>query len=128
MDKKDKRTELEARDEEEYKVEGIQDSAIYAKESEEGHLPKLYYLVSWKGYPEKKNTWEPVLAVQHLRKPLSVFHKDNPNKPMATSPPIDTSSPMTQLTVHPMTRLRCNQAKRKQGRSPANGTNKKAKK
>ena len=34
---------------EEYKVEAICDSAIYAKESEAGHLPGLYYLVSWKG-------------------------------------------------------------------------------
>ena len=42
-------------DNEEYKVEKIQDSAVYAKESE-GHLPGLYYLISWKGYPEEENT------------------------------------------------------------------------
>ena len=28
-----------------YKVEGIQDSAIYIRESVEGHLSELYYLV-----------------------------------------------------------------------------------
>ena len=50
----------------EYKVEAIRDSAVYARESE-GHLSGLYYLVSWKGYPEEKNTWEPASAVQHLR-------------------------------------------------------------
>ena len=36
--------EFEAGDDEEYKVERIRDSAVYAKESE-SHLPRLYYLV-----------------------------------------------------------------------------------
>ena len=40
----------------EYKVEAICDSAVYAKESESGHLLGLYYLISWKGYPEEENT------------------------------------------------------------------------
>ena len=31
---------------EEYKVEAIRDSAVYARESKSGHLPGLYYLVS----------------------------------------------------------------------------------
>ena len=43
-------------DNKEYKVEGIRNSAVYTKESETGHLPGLYYLVSWKGYPEDENT------------------------------------------------------------------------
>ena len=38
----------------EYKVEAIQDSVIYAKEADR-HLPRLYYLVIWKGYPEEEN-------------------------------------------------------------------------
>ena len=29
----------------EYEVEAIRDSAVYARESESGHLPGLYYLV-----------------------------------------------------------------------------------
>ena len=33
---------FDASDNEEYKVEVIWDSAIYAKESESGHLPGLY--------------------------------------------------------------------------------------
>ena len=37
--------EFEAGDDEEYKVEEIRDSAVYAMESEAGHLLRLYYLV-----------------------------------------------------------------------------------
>ena len=92
-------TEFEAGgDEEEYEVEGIRDSTVYAKESAAGHLPGLYYLISWKGYPEE-NTWEPVSAVQHLRKLISTFHKDNPDKPTATSLPVDTAPPMARPTI-----------------------------
>ena len=47
----------------EYKLEAIQDSTIYVMESESVLLPGLYYLVAWKDYPEKKNTWEPVSAL-----------------------------------------------------------------
>ena len=48
-------TELDAGDSNsgEYEVEVIQDSAIYAKESESSHLPGLYYLILWKRYPEE---------------------------------------------------------------------------
>ena len=40
--------ELDAGDEdsEEYEVEAIRDSAVYANESESGHLLGLYYLVA----------------------------------------------------------------------------------
>ena len=40
----------------EYEVEAIQNSAVYTKESKLGHLLGLYYLVSWKRYPEEENT------------------------------------------------------------------------
>ena len=40
----------------EYKVEAIQDSTVYVRKSKSGHLPGLYYLVSWRGYLEEKNT------------------------------------------------------------------------
>lgn len=39
-----------------YEVVAIYGSAVYAKESEGGHLPGFYYLVSWKGYPKENNT------------------------------------------------------------------------
>ena len=91
--------ELDAGDDSgEYEVEAIRDSAVYARESESGHLPGLYYLVSWKGYPEEENTWEPALAVQHLKKLISSFHKDHLDKPTATSPAIDTAPSMARPT------------------------------
>ena len=82
----------------EYKVEVIWDSAVYARESKSGHLPGFYYLVSWKRYPEEENTWEPASAVQHLRKLISLFHKDYSDKLTATSLAIDTAPPMARPT------------------------------
>ena len=46
-----------------YEVKAIWDSAVYAKESELGHLQGLYYLVSWKRYLEEENTWELASAI-----------------------------------------------------------------
>ena len=94
--------ELDAGDDSgEYKVEVIRDSAVYAKESESGHLPGFYYLVSWKRYSEEENTWEPASAVQHLRKLISSFHKDHPDKPRATSLAIDTALLMARPITRP---------------------------
>ena len=39
----------------EYEVEAIRDSEVYVRESKSGHLPGLYYLVSWKRYPKEEN-------------------------------------------------------------------------
>ena len=104
--------ELDAGDDSgEYEVEAIRDSAVYARESESGHLPGLYYLVSWKGYPEEENTWEPASAVQHLRKLISSFYKYHFDKPIATSPTIDNAPPMARPKVRPTKPL-----KRKQRR------------
>ena len=58
--------EFEADHDKEYEVNGIWDSALYAKESATGQLPWLYYLVLWKRYSEEENTWEPALVIQHL--------------------------------------------------------------
>ena len=52
----DMQLKFEADNEKEYKIDGIWDSVVYAKESTTGQLPKLYYLVLWKGYLEEKNT------------------------------------------------------------------------
>ena len=42
----DMQLEFETGDNKEYKVDGIQDSAVYAKESITSQLPELYYLFS----------------------------------------------------------------------------------
>ena len=47
--------EFEPSDNKKYKIEAIQDSAVYAKEAD-GHLSGLYYLVAWKDYSDEKNT------------------------------------------------------------------------
>ena len=118
----DENVELDAGDENgECKVEAIRDSKVYTRELESGHLPGLYYLVSWKGYLEEENTWEPASAVQHIRKLIRSFHKDHSDKPIATSPAIDIASPMARPIVKPADPL-----KQRQGR-PANSINKRAK-
>ena len=83
----------------EYEVEAIRDSTVYFRESDSGHLPGLYYLVSWKSHAEEENTWEPASAIQHLRRLVSTFHKKHPEKPTATSPPVDSSPPMAKPIV-----------------------------
>ena len=120
-------TELDAgNDSDEYKVEAICDSIVYARESESGHLPGLYYLVFWKGYPEEENTWEPYSAVQHLRKLISSFYKDHPDKPTTTSETIDTTPPMARPTIKPAAKSTA--PKQKRGWLPGKSTNKRAKK
>ena len=57
--------EFEAGNKKEYEADGIWDNTVYAKESA-GQLSGLYYLVSWKSYPEEENTWEFASAIQHL--------------------------------------------------------------
>ena len=124
MNKKITELDFEAGDSKEYEVETICDSAVYAMKSESGHLPRLHYLVTWKGYSEKENIWEPVSMVQHLRKLISSFHKDHPEKPTVTSLPVDSALPIARPTDKPT--AKCT-TKRKRGQS-ANSANKQAKK
>ena len=108
---------------EKYKVEAIWDSAVYANKSELGHLSGVYYLIAWKGYSKEKNIWEPLSAVQYLKKLINFFHKDLLEKPIATFPPIDSAPlmarPTIKLTAKTIT-------KQKRGRS-ANSASKRAK-
>lgn len=39
-----------------YKVKVICDSKVYTKKSDNGYLPNLNYLDSWKRYSEEENT------------------------------------------------------------------------
>ena len=88
--------EFDAGNNKEY--EAIIDSAIYTKKAER-HLPGLYYLASWKGYSEEETTWKPSTAVMRLRKIISTFDKDQPEKSMATSPSLNSVPPMAKLSV-----------------------------
>ena len=47
--------EFKTRDNKEYKIEAIIDSAIYGKKTK-NQMPSLYYLILWKGYSEEKST------------------------------------------------------------------------
>lgn len=80
----------------EYKLKVIQDSAVYARELETGHLINLYYVISWKSYLEEENTWKLYSVVQYLKKLISSFYKDYFDKPTATSEVINTSPPMAK--------------------------------
>ena len=122
--------ELEAGDNKEYEVDGIWDSAVYARESVR-QLLKLYYLVSWKSYPEEENTWKPASAIQHLWKLVTAYHKDNLKKPTAISAPVDTAPPiarpsaLSRPTAKPTTNI---PIKQKQGQPAGSTTTKQAKK
>ena len=103
MNKKVRKMEFDAGGNEsgDYEVEAIRDNAVYARESESGHVLGLYYLVSWKGYSDEENIWEPASAVQHLRRLINSFYKDHPDKPIATFLAIDTAPPMARPIVNP---------------------------
>ena len=107
-------------------METIWESKNYARESESDHLSGLHYLVSWKKYREEENTWEPTSAVQHLRKLISSFYKNHPDKPTATFSAINTTSLIAKLIVRPMVKP-IEPSKQKRG-WPANSTNNRAKK
>ncbi len=112
--------EFKAGDDKEYEVEAIIDSAVYGQQANNSQMPGLYYLVLWKDYPEEENTWKPSLAVINLRKLISTFHKEYPEKLTATSPPLDSTPPMARPTIP-------KKPKRKRGR-PSKGANKRGRK
>ena len=99
----DKKTsQLEFKDNgkgEEYEFEAIWNSAVYAKDLESSQLSGIYYLISWKGFLEKENTWEPASVIQHFRTLVSVFYKQNSDKPTAISTPVNTAPPMARPKV-----------------------------
>ena len=107
--------EFEAGNNKEYGVEAIIDNAMYGQQAND-QIPGFYYLVLWKGYPEEENTWEPLSAVIHLRKLISTFYKEYLEKPIATSPPLDSAPPMARPMIP-------KEPKQKHGR-PSKGANK----
>ncbi len=111
--------EFEVGDNKEYEIEVIIDSAIYGQQAN-NQIPSLYYLVSWKSYLEEENTWEPSSIVIHLWKLISTFHKEHPEKPTATSLPLDSALRMARPTIP-------KKPKRKHGH-PNKGANKRGQK
>lgn len=101
VDKNPTQQKFDADNKKEFKIEEIWDNVIYAKESK-GHLLGLYYLILWKNYLKKKNTWEPILSVQHLQKLISIFHKDDPNKSIAIASLVDITLSMDRLMIKPL--------------------------
>ena len=98
VDKTTFQMELDKGNSKKYVVEVICNSTVYKKKSE-GYLPSFYYLVFWKGYLEEENTWELILAIQHFWRLVTIFHYDHPDKPTATSPPINSTQLMAKLIV-----------------------------
>ena len=91
--------EFEPGEDNEYDVNGIQNSAVYAKQLTTSQLPGPYYLVLWKSYPEEENTWEPVSAIQHLWTLVTAYHKNNPEKSLAISLSINMVPSMARPIV-----------------------------
>ncbi len=52
----EKNVEFDARGNKKYEIEAIIDSAVYGQQANSNQMPGLYYLVSWKWYPEEENT------------------------------------------------------------------------
>ena len=57
---------FEAGNDKEYKIDSIWNSTVYTKEWTTDQLLELYYLVLWKDYLEKENTWKPLLVIQYF--------------------------------------------------------------
>ncbi len=95
----EKDMEFEARSNKKYKIEAIIDNVVYDQWANNNQMPGFYYFVLWKGYPKEKNIWEPLLAVIHLWKLMSIFYKEYPEKPIVTSPLLDSTLPMARSTI-----------------------------
>ncbi len=118
----EKDVEFEARGNKEYEVKAIINSVVYGQQANSNQMPSLYYLISWKDYPEEENTWESLSAVIHLWKLISTFYKEHPEKLTVTSLFLDTIPPMARPTVP-----KEQQPKQKRG-CPSKGANKRGRK
>lgn len=72
---------------------------VFAEEAIDGRPPRLYYLIHWKGETHAEDTWEPVEEIAHLRRLLKKYHAENPDKPTATSPPVDRGAPAPPMAA-----------------------------
>lgn len=97
--------DLEASNNKEYEVDSIQNSMVYARKSAIKQLPGLYYLILSKSDFEIQNTSEPTLAIQHLWKLTTIYHKNNLKILIATFFPVNTALAMARPTVKPIVKL-----------------------
>ena len=67
----------------------------------DSYLPGLYYLILWKGYSQKENTWKSAVAILHLYKLINIFHHDYPEKSIAIFLLIDSTLPIARPIVKP---------------------------
>lgn len=70
---------------------------------------------------QKKRTWEPTSAMQHLKKLISLFHKNLINKPTAMFKAIDTVLLIIRPTIKPIAKIKTQKQKCSQ---PTNNINK----
>ena len=118
---------FEAGNNKKYTVDGIWDSAVYAKKLA-GQLSGIYYLVLKKSYLKEKNTWEPALAIQYFQRFVTAYHKNNSEKSTTISTPVNTALLMARPTASLIVRLTMAPTK-KRGRFVKSTTiNKRAKK
>ena len=54
MDENATQIEFKTNNDKKYKIKSIQNITVYKKRLGAGYLPGLYYLISWKTYPEEK--------------------------------------------------------------------------
>lgn len=64
-------------------------SMILAEKAIDGRPTELYYIVYWKGKIHAKATLKSIKEITHLRQLLKKYLAKNPEKPTATSLPID---------------------------------------
>lgn len=81
------------------KVEFICNRIVFIRKLDLRHLAELYFPISWKRFFKKENMWEFVAIVQHLKKGISIFHKDYFDKFKASSTPVGTTLSMAKPAV-----------------------------
>jgi len=75
-----------------YEVQEIRDSRFYCKQ--------LQYLVRWRGYGPKHDSWEPLKNLDHAERRITQFHQKNPSAPKKIA-----TSIFTQLHWQPIENL-----------------------
>ena len=97
--------ELEEGEQPEQEVDSIIDSMVFAEEAIDGRPPGLYYLIHWKRETHAEDTWKPVEGISHLRRLLKKYHGKNPDKPTATSLPVDKGAPPPPMAARSGTKI-----------------------